>query len=121
MNVKTVIAVTLGLLFQWAQLAHAAVSTEAGRDVCPVQCECCADLPSCPCVSDGEPVPERAPLPAMPESVKLPAAKLCETRVSLEDAPVPQTTGHILVSASAEPVAGYAGVSLAVAFCSYLM
>ena len=121
MNVKSVIAVTLGLLFQWAQVAHAVVSTQAGGDVCDVHCACCADLPSCPCASDGENAPDRSPLPVLPDTVKLPAAKLCETRVSLQTADVPQTARRAIAMSIAQQVAGYAGVRLSVAFRSIVV
>jgi hypothetical protein len=121
MNVRTVIAVAFGLLFQWAQMAHAVVSTEAGGNVSAVHCDCCADLPSCPCASDGEQEPDRSPLPVLPDTVKLPAAKICETRVSLEIADASQTTRRAIEMSMAQAVAGYAGVSLAVAFCSFVM
>jgi hypothetical protein len=121
MNVKSAIAIMLGLLFQWAQVAQAALSAGDCGKVSASHCECCAGLDSCPCATNGDQESERPQPPILPQSAKLPAAKLCETRVSLEDAPVLQTSGRIHVSPSAESLAGYAGVSLAVAFCSFLM
>lgn len=122
MNMKTAIAVLFGLLFQWAQVAQAAVMTGDCGKVSASHCECCAEPDSCPCATNGDRESERPLPPVLPQTVKLPAAKLCETRVSLEDAPVPQTTsGRIHVSPVTESVTGYAGVSLAVAFCSFLM
>jgi len=121
MNLKTVIAISLGLLFQWAQVAQAAVLAGACRDASTAQCECCADLQSCPCATDGGTQQDRPPMPVLPETVKLPAATTCESRVSLEDAPVPQAACGMHVSPAAVSVAGYTGVSLSVAFCSFLM
>jgi hypothetical protein len=121
MNVKTVIAVTLSLLFQWAQVSYAAVSTEKNRDVCPVQCDCCSQDISCPCAKDQHPGPERPSHPALPDNLKLPASKLADTRFDLEQMAVPQ--GPISEGSPFAPgsTAGYSGVRLSVAFCSFVM
>lgn len=121
MNVKTAIAILLSLLFQWAHLAQAAVLIDECRSVAASHCECCADADSCPCATSEDQAPGRAPLPALPEPLKLPSAKLCETRAPLEDAPVPQAALPLAAVPAADTVAGYSGVSLAVAFCSFLM
>lgn len=121
MNVRSVIAIMVGLLFQWAQVAQAAVMTGDHGKISASRCECCAGLDSCPCAANGDQESERPQPPVLPQTVKLPAAKLCETRVSLEDEPASQTSSRIHVSPVTESVAGYAGVSLAVAFCSFLM
>jgi hypothetical protein len=121
MNVKAAIAVLLGLLFQWAHLAQAAVLADHCRNMAASHCECCADADSCPCATSEDQEPGRPLPPSLPETLKLPAAKFCETRVSLEDAPVPQAAHRVPALPAAETVAGYSGVSLSVAFCSFLM
>jgi hypothetical protein len=121
MHLRTAIAVLLGLLFQWAQLAQSAVLTENCRDVSAAHCDCCTDLPSCPCAKDGNKGPERPPLPVLPESQKLPVANLADTRLVMEEAAFPQGPRALAARPLCRPVTGYAGVRLSVAFCSFVM
>jgi hypothetical protein len=99
-----------------------AVAFQTGcHDLSAPHCECCTDIHSCPCATDGDQAPDRLPMSVLPHHVKLPAAKPCETRVSLEEARVAQTARRTHAVPAPEQMAGYAGVSLTVAFCSFLM
>jgi hypothetical protein len=121
MMLKGTVAFLLALVFQLAQLPDAPAFQTACKDGPALHCECCEGLQSCPCAEGGDNGPERPLLPVLPEAAKLPSATLCETRVTLEDAPVEQAIRRVHAASAAGPITAYAGVSLAVAYCSYLM
>jgi hypothetical protein len=121
MMIKGAAAFLLTLVFQLAQLPIAAASSTSFHEIAAASCECCAGPDSCPCATNNDQESERPQPPVLPQTIKLPAARLCETRVSLEDAPVPQKDCRVHFSPVSESFTGYAGVSLAVAFCSFLM
>ena len=123
MKPKAVIALILGLVFQLAQVLP---GMAAFMEECiPVaeSCECCDGLVSCPCAKEGEPVQNPLPLAPDPgQTLKVPLAKATGTRVSLETITGPQA---LVPSVGATPITGpwtgYTGVSLAVAFCSFVI
>ena len=121
MNVKAAIAVLLSLLFQWASVAQCAVSNRTDPSPTPVCCDCCAGLPSCPCASDDSEGPGKPPLPVLPDTLKLPAAKLVDSRVEI-DAPTAPLVPRVAATRPATgAMTGFAGVRLSVAFCSFVM
>jgi hypothetical protein len=121
MNVKAVITLTLGLVFQLAQvLPGAAIASPCAPQ--ESSCACCAGPDSCHCADHGEPEQKPAPLSSVSGSIlKSPAAKTGDTRVSIESLP----GNHPSPTAAAYPAegasSGYAGVRLSVAFCSFVI
>ena len=118
---RTVGVFLLGLVFQLAQVSPAAVVSSpcASQEVA---CACCEDLGSCPCMDDGK--QEQKPAPLAPDStsiLKLPAARACDTRVSIETLAGNHPSPTLAASPVAGPSKGYAGVRLSVAFCSFVI
>jgi hypothetical protein len=121
MNVKAVITLILGLVFQLAQVlpAAAVVSPCASHGT---SCACCEGADSCPCAENGK--SDQKPAPLVPDSgsvLKLPAAKAGDTRVSIESFAGNHCSPTLAASRVAAPPNGYAGVSLSVAFCSFVI
>jgi hypothetical protein len=121
MNVKAVITLILGLVFQLAQVLPAAAVAApcASRGT---SCACCEGADSCPCAKNSE--SEQKPAPLAPDSgsvLKLPAAKADDTRVFIESLAGNQPSSTVAVSLAVVPSGGYAGVRLSVAFCSFVI
>jgi|GEM_PF-1413420 len=122
MGMRTFITVLLGLVFQLAQVLPGG----AIPPPCPVvakACECCAGNPSCCCAKSETPAPKPLPQSVDPGGLlKGMAMKTAETRVATD---VWQQTGalptSLAVTRATAPCAGFAGVSLAVAFCSFVI
>lgn len=123
MNRKTIIAIAFGLLLQWVQLGQAMVSSPAPcqTDGPAVHCECCADSPNCPCISESQPAPDAPTLPVLPETLKLPLIHPEEfTPAATPPEPTPEDGAVTSPCPHPAPVAGYRGVRLNVAFCSFV-
>lgn len=121
MNVKAVITLILGLVFQLAQVLPGAVVTSpcASQET---SCACCEGPDSCHCADNSEPEQKPAPLSSDSSSVlKLPAAKAGDTRVSIESLAGNHSSPAVAASPVAGPSSGYAGVRLSVAFCSFVI
>ena len=122
-NVKTAIALILGLVFQLSLVVPRMAT--AMTDCAPMaeSCECCAGLTSCPCAEEVEPT--QKPLPLAPDSgqtLKAPLAKVTGTRVGLETISDTQATAFTVIAGPiAGPPIGYTGVRLSVAFCSFVI
>jgi hypothetical protein len=121
MNVKAVITLILGLVFQLAQALPAATFTSP----CASQgtfCACCESADSCPCAENVE--SDQKPAPQLPESgnvLKLPATKADDNRFSIESRAGALPSPTLAASPVSGPSSGYAGVPLAVAFCSFVI
>ena len=121
MGLKTTITLILGLLFQLAQVLPGAVAATPCAPVAE-SCGCCAGPDSCPCAENGEPLQTPAPLaPDVGGSVKLPAAKADDTRVSVEFLRETHPSTHAVACPLQGPPSGYLGVRLSVAFCSFVI
>jgi hypothetical protein len=121
MNMKTTIALILGLVFQ---LSLVMPGIGAVVDCAPAteSCECCAGMDSCPCADEGEPL--QNPLPVAPESgnsLKVPVAKVSSTRVSVETLADIGPSVSAVSSPMSGPLSGYTGVRLSVAFCTFVI
>lgn len=122
MNLKAAIAIILSLLFQWAAVAHCDVSSDGGvRFSNSPACDCCVVEASCPCASDESGVPGKPTLPVPPDPLKLPATKPGDRRVMIGPPPVLQMPHGADAHPTMGAIVGYAGVRLAVAFCSLVM
>ncbi len=120
MNAKLAISLILGLVFQLAQVLPAAVIPSP----CQTQahsCACCPDASSCDCAENDTPDKKPAPAPFTASDLKLPAMKPVETRVPLETQPAPASAARPASHAFVAPIHGYHGVSLSVAFCSFVI
>jgi hypothetical protein len=120
MSTKATIALILGLVFQLSQVLPG-MGAVVNCAPAAAACECCDGMDSCPCADEGEPV--QTPLPVAPESgnsLKVPAAKVSGTRVSVEAIPGIQPSATV-ASPLIGPLSGYTGVRLSVAFCSFVI
>jgi hypothetical protein len=121
MNVKAVIAVILGLVFQLAQVMPAmAHKTSCVSDA--VACACCEDQGACDCAKNSE--VEQKPTPLSSETsgeLKVPAAKGEDSQVSMGSPVEIQPARAALASAYVSSLCGFAGVRLSVAFCSFVI
>ena len=117
MTLKRSVAIVLVLLFQWATVANALVPS----GTCESGCDCCAAMTCCPCVvDDGQEPDDRLPPSGLPETVKLPAARLCEAG-GLPGPVAVAVRPDAAPAATVERWSGYAGVGVPVSFCSLVM
>jgi hypothetical protein len=122
MGIKTLITLLLGLAFQLAQVLPGGIITAPCATANTPSCECCAGSKSCCCATSETPAPKPTPQPANTGGLlKDMAMKASDTRVSevaWHNAGLPATLPALQASA---PPAGFAGVRLAVAFCSFVI
>ena len=122
MGMRTFITVLLALAFQLAQLwPGGAVAAPCAPAAKP--CACCTGSKSCCCCAKREmPAPKPSPQPLHPGGLlKGMAIKAAETQVAAE---LWHAGGQPAAPALAQPGAphaGFAGVRLAVAFCSFVI
>jgi len=113
---KPALTLILALAFQLVQV----MPTAAVSAPCQVTACCCGGARTCACAKEGKQEPK--PLPAtLGSSLKVSPMSPVETRVQLETAraaSLPATVGAAPLTGLS---AGYRGVSLAVAFCSFVM
>ena len=122
MAIRTLITLLLGLAFQLAQVLPGGVVTPPTAAAAKA-CKCCTGSQSCCCAKSELPAPKPAPQPLHPGGLlKGMAMQAAETRVSAE---VWQQAGELpatlAVARATAPRGGFAGVSLAVAFCSFVI
>jgi len=121
MNAKALITLILGLVLQLAQMLPAAVAASPCFSQ-ETSCACCEGPDSCPCADNSEPEQKPAPLSSdSPSVLKLPAARVGDTRISIESPTGSHTSPAVEASPVAGPSSGYAGVRLSVAFCSFVI
>ncbi len=121
MNVKSVIALILALVFQLVQV----LPTTAAIEFCaPVvsSCECCDPADSCPCAGNDETPQNPTPLSSESgNSLKIPLAKASGIRLSIETVAGTQPSAVMAVPSITGQLSGYTGVRLSVAFCSFVI
>jgi hypothetical protein len=121
MNLRFVIALFLGLVIQLSQaqtFASADSSPACGDTAHPMGC--CEGLNSCPCADKG--APNEKPAPLIPATIEL---KPLVSQAPETICPAPlfsaPTSAMCVTASRIESRSGYAGVSLAVAFCSFVI
>lgn len=121
MNVKAAITLILGLVFQLAQVLPGAAVTMPCAPVAEA-CDCCTGPDSCPCAELGEPAQKPSPLSSDSGSVlKIPLAKSSEPRVAMEVVAENRESVTVVACPFAGLPAGYNGVRMSVAFCSFVI
>lgn len=121
MNCRTVITLMLGLVFQLAQLSMGGVATSSCQ-IQSVSCDCCSCGSSCECAENGDSEQTPSPTPfSADKPVKIPAMKTTETKVSTDRLREIKPSATVADAPRAGPGSGYTGVSLAVAFCSFII
>jgi hypothetical protein len=120
MGLKAVIALFLGLVLQFsqAQSGVAALLATCGDMEQPMSC--CEGPKSCPCLSETDPDQKPSPLAAAVVDLKWFVSKPTEPDRFVS---VPQALENPAIPATraGDTIAGYAGVPLAVAFCSFVI
>jgi hypothetical protein len=122
-SVKLAITLILGLVFQLAQVLPGASFTSPSHATFGEPCACCPDVQSCDCAENGDPEQE-SPSPALPDTgslLKVPAAKADDSPVSANPRGKTATTAKTAACPRDGPVHGYTGISLSVAFCSFVI
>ncbi|MGC4013676.1 MAG: hypothetical protein QM755_04040 [Luteolibacter sp.] len=117
---RAVIGLFLALVFQLAQVAPclAAACTPVGQ---AVKCACCDKPDACPCASNktdhDRSTPIAPPAPELKVQLALPSVDPVAPEITLLDTAASCGSPE----GSHDPSAGYSGVPLAVAFCSFLI
>ncbi|MFD0894499.1 hypothetical protein KBB96_06235 [Luteolibacter ambystomatis] len=118
---RAVIGLFLALVFQLAQIAPClAASCTSGPET--AQCGCCdKKQDACPCASNKtereRSTPIAPPAPEVKAHLALPSVDPVAPQATLAEAAAPRGSPD----SPGERTAGYAGVTLAVAFCSFLI
>jgi lactoylglutathione lyase len=122
MIVKATTAFLLALVFQLAQLGGKMDLRQECAMSSASHCGCCAAGNSCHCADNNESAPRPAPLlPVSGNDLKLPLAQSGENRVSLVSRHISATPAAAHERPAERPLAGYYGVRLSVAFCSFVI
>ena len=123
MPLKSFITVLLGLVFQLAQVLPGGAIPSPVVAAAAKTCECCAGSHSCCCAKNELPAHKPLPQPLHPGGLlKGMAMKTAETRVSADiGQQVDGLPGSLAGPGTTAAHAGYAGVSLAVAYCSFVI
>lgn len=119
MGMKSIIAMFLGLVIQFSQ-AQSCFAADAVNLLSPQthSMDCCAGEKSCPCAKQSDPAQKPSPLiPATVELKWLVSKALDSHNLAVLVTP-PSDTVQVTVSTS-KVHTGFAGVPLAVAFCSF--
>ncbi len=122
MNLKAAFALVLGLVLQLGLVAPGASAIPA----CAVEtesCACCADFHSCGCVTNDDGAPQAPSFPA-PESaghLKVPLARAGDPAALTPAGPGTASAAHASACPRRGPPAGFEGVRLSVAFCSFVI
>lgn len=122
MGFKTFLTLLLGLAFQLAQVVPGGVATApcaaAGVESC--NCDTCGK--ACCCATSEPPAPKPTPLPANTGGLlKDVAMKTAETRVTAVPWHDTGLAASLPPPQASAPPAGFAGLRLAVAFCSFVI
>ena len=121
MNIRATIALFMGLLLQLSQVQafpDAVAAKSCGAESASMSC--CASKQVCPCIGESESTEIPAPLaPAAPvlKLVFIQSAATADTALSVAGLAV----GHHTPRIRAASTAGYPGVPLSVAFCSFVI
>lgn len=121
MNLKPIIALFMGLVIQFAQMQSCVAAGSVNPCESKAHSACCCDgLQSCPCASDSD--PDQPPAPLIPAAVDL---KLLVSKAPATDSLVapfpPQAEPVVSTTSRAEPRRLYPGVTVAVAFCRFVI
>jgi hypothetical protein len=121
MNVRSIIALFMGLVIQLSQvqLSLAADTATTCGDHRQAM-SCCDGLRSCPCASESHSDQKPAPLVPVTVDLKLLVSKGSEP-YRLEALISPPTNAVVLPASHVDPWNGYAGVPLSVAFCRFVI
>jgi len=121
MGMKTIITLLLGLAFQLAQVLPGGVMPPPCATSVE-SCACCAAGKSCCCATHEQPDPKQSPQP-LPNLglLKGMAMKTAETRVCAETWLGAGLPASLVAALPSAPLAGFEGVPLAVAFCSFVI
>ncbi len=122
-SLKKLAVLFFGVCLLCVQVLPMPLSAES-CDIESTATSCCEPTQACPCALDAPASSESAPLPAAPASstviVKAPMECVSDLFLTLS-APSVSEDSASLRSQLDSPVTAYQGVSLAVAFCSFVI
>ena len=122
MAIKTLITLFLGLAFQLAQVLPGVVVPAPCAAARVATCKCDACGKSCCCAKSEQPAPKPLPLPFSNKCLfKGMAMQTAATRVAAHAWHAGGPAAPLVVAPGAAPQAGFAGVRLAVAYCSFVI
>lgn len=114
------IAIMLGLVIQLVQVRSCPTSAPSQPCAATAAMRCCEGKHTCPCAKESQPAQKPAPVVAAAVDLKWIGSKPAEP---LRVGPVEFPTGNhaLLPAALARAHAGYEGVPLSVAFCTFVI
>lgn len=120
MGLKAVIALFLGLVIQFSQVQSGLAAPVSLCGDMDQPMSCCEGPESCPCISEND--PDQKPTPLIPAAVEL---KWIVSKPQEPDrfiaAVTPPEIPMLPAPRLRESRAGYSGVPLSVAFCSFVI
>ncbi len=121
MNIKSIIALFMGLVIQFSQAQPCLTAAPAKSCVENESSSCCCgDFQSCPCVSESP--PDQKPAPLIPGAVDLkPLISKAPEPCGSETLASPPPTAALPAATLLERRSGYTGVPLSVAFCRFII
>lgn len=120
MNLKSIIALFMGLVIQFSQVQASLAAGTAKSCGRGESMSCCDGLKSCPCASEGDSDQKPAPLAPVAVDLKWLVSKPAEPQ-TLEALISPPSDAVVPAATGPEFAGGYAGVPLSVAFCRFVI
>ena len=121
MAIKSIIALFMGLVIQFSQVQSSLAATPAKSCGGEAQSTCCCKgLQSCPCAKESDPDQKPGPLIPMGSDLKWFASKASEP-AGLDELIFPQTEDVVSTGSQVVARSAFAGVSLSVAFCRFVI
>jgi hypothetical protein len=121
MRRRFAITLILGLVFQLAQVFPGVLMANAFT-AAATACECCEDLPSCPCADEGQPFEGKPSAPIqLADGLKVPPMRVVDSRISSESCATDDSRSAAIVLAGFEEPHGHYAVRLSVAYCTFVI
>ncbi len=117
MAIKSIIALIMGLVIQ---LSQAQLFAQADCFTPVHEMNCCAGMKSCPCAGESDSNSKQHPIAQVEVDLKLLISKSEESSQSTAKLEV-MTADVLATSTELRAPSGFAGVTLSVAFCTFLI
>lgn len=120
MNIRATIALVMGLLLQWSMVQAVPTTSPAKSCGTGSAMSCCASKQVCPCADESDSNEKPAPFAPTSPDLKLVFTAVPASDDTVETVPT-ATADQASPQARAGSIAGYPGVPLCVAFCSFVI